>query len=114
MARAQGWGKFWTIMRLIAALGIGAAIVAQAIAEQPGRVEVLLRIRPDPEQIREAIAVFVGRMMPAADRQRVEQAMREVSYRMEMRYRLVTEPDTLRPWSFEERKDRDLYEGVDE
>lgn len=71
---------------------------------EPHCVEVLLRIRPDPEQIREAIAVFVGRMMPAADRQRVEQAMREVSYRMEMRYRLVTEPDTLRPWSFEERK----------
>lgn len=71
---------------------------------EPRCVEVLLRIRPDPQQVRDAIAVFVGRMMPAADRQRVEQAMREVSYRMEMRYRLVTEPDTLRPWSFEERK----------
>lgn len=71
---------------------------------EPRCVEVLLHIRPDPEQMREAIAVFVGGMMPAADRQRVEQAMREVSYRMETRYRLVTEPDTLRPWSFEERK----------
>ncbi|HEU0224625.1 MAG TPA: hypothetical protein VFR29_04265 [Steroidobacteraceae bacterium] len=71
---------------------------------EPRCVEVLLHIRPDPEQIRQAIAVFVGRMMPAADRQRVEQAMREVSYRLEWRYRLVTEPDTLRPWSFEERK----------
>lgn len=71
---------------------------------EPRCVEVVLRIRPDPLQIRDAIAVFVGRMMPAADRQRVEQAMREVSYRLEMRYRLVTEPDTLRPWSFEERK----------
>lgn len=71
---------------------------------EPRCVEVLLHIRPDPQQVRDAIAVFVGRMMPAADRQRVEQAMREVSYRMEMRYRLVTEPDTLRPWSFEERK----------
>lgn len=39
MARAQGWGKFWTIMRLIAALGIGAAIVAQAIQSFTGAVE---------------------------------------------------------------------------
>jgi hypothetical protein len=71
---------------------------------EPRCVEVLLHVRPDPQQMREAIAIFVGRMMAAADRQRTEQAMREVSYRMEMRYRLVTEPDTLRPWSFEERK----------
>jgi hypothetical protein len=71
---------------------------------EPRCVEVLLRIQPDPQQIQDAIAVFVSRMMPAADRQRVEQAMREVSFRLEMRYRLVTEPDTLRPWSFEERK----------
>lgn len=67
-------------------------------------VEVLLRIQPDPGQIREAVAVFVARLIPAADRERMAQAMREVSYRLEMRYRLVTEPDTLLPRSFEERK----------
>lgn len=67
-------------------------------------VELLLRIRPDEAQIREVLADFVGRLMPDADQARVAQAMREVSFRMEMRYRLVTEPDTLRPWSFEERR----------
>jgi hypothetical protein len=67
-------------------------------------VEVLLRIRPDDAQIREVLADFVGRLMPGADRARVSQAMREVGFRMEMRYRLVTEPDTLRPWTFEERR----------
>jgi hypothetical protein len=34
----------------------------------------------------------------------MEKAMLAVAYQFDMRYRIVTEPDTLRPWSVEERK----------
>lgn len=75
-----------------------------AEGRDPDCVELLLRISPDADDIREALAGFVGRLLPKASRAEVEKAMRAVSYRMELRYRLVTEPDTLRPWSVEERK----------
>ena len=67
-------------------------------------VEVLVRIVPDPEGISRAVTEFVTRVMPAASRAEMEKAMHAVSYEFELRYRLVTEPDTLRPWSLEERK----------
>jgi hypothetical protein len=67
-------------------------------------VEVLVRIVPDPEGIGRAVTEFVTRVMPAASRAEMEKALRAVSYEFELRYRLVTEPDTLRPWSIEERK----------
>jgi hypothetical protein len=65
---------------------------------------VLVRITPDSASLGQAIADFVGRMMPAATRSDMEQAMRSVAYEFDMRYRIVTEPDTLLPWSVEERK----------
>lgn len=71
---------------------------------EPACAELLLRIRPDDAQIQEALADFVGRLLPVADRARRDQALREASFRMDLRYRLVTEPDTLRPRSLEERK----------
>jgi hypothetical protein len=67
-------------------------------------VEVLVRIVPDPESISRTVTEFVTRLMPAASRTETEKAMRAVSYELDLRYRLVTEPDTLRPWSLEERK----------
>jgi tetratricopeptide (TPR) repeat protein len=70
----------------------------------PDCVEVLVRITPDSASLGQAIADFVGRMMPAATRSDMEQAMRSVAYEFDMRYRIVTEPDTLLPWSVEERK----------
>ena len=75
-----------------------------APARRPDCVEVLVRIVPEPDQLAAAVADFVGRLMPAASREETEQAMRAVDYLFEARYRLVTEPDTLRPWSVEERK----------
>jgi tetratricopeptide (TPR) repeat protein len=70
----------------------------------PKCVEVLVRIVPDSEGITRAVAEFVTRVMPEASRAEMEKALRAVSYEFELRYRLVTEPDTLRPWSLEERK----------
>ena len=70
----------------------------------PKCVEVLVRIVPDPEGITRAVTEFVTRVMPEASRTEMEKALRAVSYEFELRYRLVTEPDTLRPWSIEERK----------
>lgn len=67
-------------------------------------VEVLVRVVPEPEDIARAVSEFVTRVMPAASRAEMEKALRAVTYDFEMRYRLVTEPDTLRPWSIEERK----------
>lgn len=67
-------------------------------------VELLVRIEPDPGHLREVTAELIGRMAPAVERARAEQAVREVTLRVDQRYRLVTEPDTLRPWSVEERK----------
>ena len=75
-----------------------------AAGREPACVELLVRVEPDPAQMREVTAELIGRMVPAADRARWEQAAREVSLRIEQRYRLITEPDTLRPWSVEERK----------
>ncbi len=70
----------------------------------PDCVEVLVRITPDSASLSEAIADFVGRMMPAATRSDMEKAMLSVAYEFDIRYRIVTEPDTLLPWSVEERK----------
>jgi tetratricopeptide (TPR) repeat protein len=74
----------------------------------PGRppecVEVLVRITPDSASLSRAIADFVGRIMPAATRADMEKALQSVAYEFDMRYRIVTEPDTLLPWSVEERK----------
>jgi len=67
-------------------------------------VEVLVKITPDSESLSVAIAEFVGRIMPAASRSEMEKAMLSVAYEFDMRYRIVTEPDTLLPWSIEERK----------
>lgn len=71
---------------------------------EPRCVEILAVVELDPDHVREATTAFVGRMAPAAERAKVEEAARGVDLRLEHRYRLVTEPDTLRPWSFEERK----------
>lgn len=70
----------------------------------PKCVEVLVRIVPDSAGITRAVTEFVTRVMPEASRAEMEKALRAVSYEFELRYRLVTEPDTLRPWSIEERK----------
>jgi tetratricopeptide (TPR) repeat protein len=74
----------------------------------PGRppecVEVLVKITPDSASLSRAIADFIGRIMPAATRREMETAMLAVAYEFDMRYRIVTEPDTLLPWSVEERK----------
>jgi tetratricopeptide (TPR) repeat protein len=70
----------------------------------PDCVEVLVRITPDSASLSQAIADFVGRMMPAATRSDMEKAMLSVAYEFDMRYRIVTEPDTLLPWAVEERK----------
>jgi len=70
----------------------------------PNCVELLVRIVPDPEGISRAATEFVTRVMPEASRAELEGAMRAVTYEFDLRYRLVTEPDTLRPWSIEERK----------
>jgi len=74
----------------------------------PGRapecVEVLVKITPDVEAMSGAIADFVARVMPAASQAELKDALLKVDYQFDLRYRLVTEPDTLRPWSIEERK----------
>jgi tetratricopeptide (TPR) repeat protein len=70
----------------------------------PECVEVLVRITPDSASLSQAVADFVGRIMPAATRSDMEKAMLSVTYEFDMRYRIVTEPDTLLPWSVEERK----------
>lgn len=75
-----------------------------AAGREPSCVELLVRVEPDPEHMRDVTADLIGRLAPAADRERAAQAAREVSLRIDQRYRLVTEPDTLRPWSVEERK----------
>jgi tetratricopeptide (TPR) repeat protein len=75
-----------------------------AVGSAPKCVEVLVRIVPDPEGITRAVSEFVTRVMPAASRAETDNALRAVSYEFDLRYRLVTEPDTLRPWSIEERK----------
>jgi tetratricopeptide (TPR) repeat protein len=67
-------------------------------------VELLVRIVPEPEGITRAVNDFVLRVMPEASRAEMERALAAVSYTFDVRYRLVTEPDTLRPWSLEERK----------
>ncbi len=72
---------------------------------QPARcVEVLVRIVPEREGITRAVNEFVLRVMPEASRAEMERALAAASYSFDVRYRLVTEPDTLRPWSLEERK----------
>ncbi len=74
----------------------------------PGRdptcVEELVRITPDIAAMSDAIADFVARVMPAASQAELKEALMNVDYEFDLRYRLVTEPDTLRPWSLEERK----------
>lgn len=70
----------------------------------PKCVELLVRIVPDPEGITRAVTEFVTRVMPEASRAEMEKALRAVSYEFDLRYRLVTEPQSLRPWSIEERK----------
>ena len=74
----------------------------------PGRapqcVEVLVKITPDEQAMSEAIAEFVSRLMPAASQSEMKQALLNVDFEFDVRYRLVTEPDTLRPWALEERK----------
>jgi tetratricopeptide (TPR) repeat protein len=72
--------------------------------QPPECVEVLVRITPDSASLSQAIADFVGRTMPAATRSDMEKAMLSVAYEFDLRYRIVTEPDTLLPWSVEERK----------
>lgn len=74
----------------------------------PGRaphcVEVLVRITPDDAAMSEAIVDFIMRMMPSASQAEMKKALLSVDFEFDVRYRLVTEPDTLRPWSVEERK----------
>ncbi|MEX2150740.1 MAG: hypothetical protein WD793_11035 [Steroidobacteraceae bacterium] len=70
----------------------------------PDCVEVLVRITPDSASLSQAIADFVGRLMPAATQSDMEKALLSVAYEFDLRYRIVTEPDTLLPWSVEERK----------
>ena len=72
--------------------------------QPPECVEVLVRITPDSASLSQAIADFVGRIMPAATHSDMEKAILSVAYEFDMRYRIVTEPDTLLPWSVEERK----------
>jgi tetratricopeptide (TPR) repeat protein len=70
----------------------------------PECVEVLVRITPDSASLSQAIVDFIARILPAATRNEMEKAMLAVAYEFDMRYRIVTEPDTLLPWSVEERK----------
>jgi len=75
-----------------------------AEGREPKCVEVLVRIVPEPEGLAKAVGEFVTRVMPAASGTELMEALRAIRYTAEVRYRLVTEPDTLRPWSLEERK----------
>ena len=71
---------------------------------EPECVEVLVKITPDVAAMSDAIAEFVARLLPAASQAELKEALLNVHYEFDLRYRLVTEPDTLRPWSVEERK----------
>ncbi|MGH8250968.1 MAG: hypothetical protein ACREVI_09795 [Steroidobacteraceae bacterium] len=71
---------------------------------RPECVELLVRIVPEPQAMARAVTDFVMRVMPAASKAETEKALHAISYEFDVRYRLVTEPDTLRPWSIEERK----------
>jgi len=74
----------------------------------PGRapqcVELLVKITPDAEAMSSAVVDFVARIMPSASQAEMKEALLNVDFEFDLRYRLVTEPDTLRPWSLEERK----------
>ena len=71
---------------------------------EPECVEVLVKISPDVAAMSDAIADFVARVMPVASQAELKEALLNVDYEFDLRYRLVTDPDTLRPWSLEERK----------
>ena len=71
---------------------------------EPECVEVLVKITADVAAMSDAIADFVARVMPAASQAELKEALLKVDYEFDLRYRLVTDPDTLRPWSLEERK----------
>lgn len=76
-----------------------------AAAGPPDCVELLARVVPDRDSTRLAINDFVRRVLPAgAATAQVDAALAAVSYEIDTRYRLVTEPATLRPWSMETRK----------
>lgn len=74
----------------------------------PGRapqcVEVLVKITPDDKAMSEAVVDFVSRIMPAGSQAEIKDALLNVDFKFDVRYRLLTEPDTLRPWALEERK----------
>ena len=73
-------------------------------AGAPQCVEVLVKITPDAEAMADAIVDFIARIMPAASQAEMKVALLNVDFEFDVRYRIVTEPDTLRPWSIEERK----------
>lgn len=75
-------------------------------ADGPPRcVEILAAVVPDRDSTRLAVNDFVRRILPAgASRAEAEATLASVSYEVDARYRLVTEPETLRPWSMETRK----------
>ena len=75
-----------------------------AAGRQPKCVEVLVRIVPEPEGLANAVGEFVTRVLPSATGTELAQALRNIRYTADVRYRIVTEPDTLLPWSLEERK----------
>ncbi|MEX1994049.1 MAG: hypothetical protein WD929_05250 [Steroidobacteraceae bacterium] len=75
-----------------------------ADGREPKCVEVLVRIVPEPEGLTRAVSDFVTRLLPSAPRIELEQALQAARYTVDVRYRLVTEPDTLLPWSLEERR----------
>lgn len=75
-----------------------------APGRQPTCVEVLARIEPEPDAMKAALSEFIGRILPEPGRREMEVAMKSISFEFDVRYRIVTEPDTLMPWSVEERK----------
>jgi hypothetical protein len=75
-----------------------------APGRQPKCVEILVRIVPEPEGLAKAVSDFVTRVLPSASGPELAQALGAIRYTADVRYRLVTEPDTLLPWSLEERK----------
>lgn len=69
-------------------------------------IEILMRNTPDPDEMNAAIGDVMRRLLPAETMSAVEieKTLAGTAFALETRYRLVTEPTTLRAWSFETRK----------
>ena len=61
-----------------------------APGREPECVEVLVKITPDVAAMSDAIAGFVARVMPAASQAELKEALLNVDYEFDLRYRLVT------------------------